>query len=127
MTQPQLWGSVSDTFSKNPINVGDVANAPDYLTAPDSTRAEIIVPILDDACSRVVGTIDEIPPGQRKIVDVAGRTIGVFNVGGDYFALLNRCPHQGGPLCSGRPRGRGAICSGRWRSLVPRVWIISTR
>ena len=34
----------------------------------------------------VVGTIDEIPPGQRKIVDVAGRTIGVFNVGGELFA-----------------------------------------
>src|SRR6202521_1145642 len=53
----------------------------------------------------VVGTIDEIPPGQRKIVDVAGRTIGVFNVGGDFFALLNRCPHQGGPLCTGNTLG----------------------
>ncbi len=53
----------------------------------------------------VVGTLDEIPPGQRKIVDVAGRTIGVFNVGGEFFALLNRCPHQGGPLCTGNTLG----------------------
>ena len=30
-----------------------------------------------------------------------GRDIGVFNVGGEYFALLNRCPHQGGALCKG--------------------------
>ena len=50
----------------------------------------------------VVATVDEIPPGGRKLVEVAGRSIGVFNLGGEYFALRNRCPHQGGPLCLGR-------------------------
>jgi 3-phenylpropionate/trans-cinnamate dioxygenase ferredoxin subunit len=50
----------------------------------------------------VVASADEIPPGERKIVDVAGRSIGVFNVDGEYFALRNRCPHQGGALCEGR-------------------------
>lgn len=30
-----------------------------------------------------------------------GRSIGVFNVGGEFFALRNVCPHQGGPLCQG--------------------------
>jgi nitrite reductase/ring-hydroxylating ferredoxin subunit len=53
----------------------------------------------------VVASVDEIPPGQRKIVEVAGREIGVFNVGGDYIAVLNRCPHQGGPLCRGNTHG----------------------
>jgi len=53
----------------------------------------------------VVATIDEIPPGERKIVEVAGRSIGVFNVGGEFFALRNRCPHQGGPMCTGRLAG----------------------
>ena len=53
----------------------------------------------------VVGTVDEIPPGGRKIVEVGGRSIGVFNVGGEFFALLNRCPHQGGPLCAGNTLG----------------------
>ena len=53
----------------------------------------------------IVGTVDEIPPGKRKIVDVAGRSIGVFNIGGEFFALRNRCPHQGGPLCEGRLAG----------------------
>jgi nitrite reductase/ring-hydroxylating ferredoxin subunit len=53
----------------------------------------------------VVGTVDEIPSGGRKILEVAGRSIGVFNVGGEYFALLNRCPHQGGPLCEGHTLG----------------------
>jgi 3-phenylpropionate/trans-cinnamate dioxygenase ferredoxin subunit len=53
----------------------------------------------------VIASIDEIPPGERKIVEVAGRSIGVFNVGGEYFALRNRCPHQGGPLCEGKQWG----------------------
>lgn len=50
----------------------------------------------------VVASVDELPPGERKIVDVAGRSIGVFNVDGEYFALRNRCPHQGGALCEGK-------------------------
>jgi nitrite reductase/ring-hydroxylating ferredoxin subunit len=49
----------------------------------------------------VVAMVAEIPPGERKIVEVAGRSIGVFNIGGTFFALRNRCPHQGGPLCKG--------------------------
>jgi hypothetical protein len=53
----------------------------------------------------VVATLDEIPPGGKKIVEVAGRSIGVFNVGGEFFALRNRCPHQGGPLCLGKLSG----------------------
>jgi nitrite reductase/ring-hydroxylating ferredoxin subunit len=48
-----------------------------------------------------VAAADEIPPGARKIVEVGGRSIGVFNLGGEYVALRNRCPHQGGPLCQG--------------------------
>ncbi|HVR30666.1 MAG TPA: Rieske 2Fe-2S domain-containing protein [Thermoanaerobaculia bacterium] len=50
----------------------------------------------------VVAAAGEIPPGGRKIVEVAGRSIGVFNLDGKYFALRNRCPHQGGALCEGK-------------------------
>jgi 3-phenylpropionate/trans-cinnamate dioxygenase ferredoxin subunit len=53
----------------------------------------------------VVGTVAEIGPGQRKIVEVAGISIGVFNVGGTFYALRNRCPHQGAPLCRGSLKG----------------------
>lgn len=53
----------------------------------------------------IVATVDEIPPGGRKIVEVAGRSIGIFNLGGEFFALRNRCPHQGGPLCEGKTFG----------------------
>ena len=53
----------------------------------------------------VVAAVGEIPPGGRKIIEVAGRSIGIFNVGGEYLAVRNRCPHQGGPLCEGRVWG----------------------
>jgi 3-phenylpropionate/trans-cinnamate dioxygenase ferredoxin subunit len=49
----------------------------------------------------VVAKVGEIPDGGKKIVDVAGISVGVFNIAGDYFAFRNRCPHQGGPLCEG--------------------------
>jgi 3-phenylpropionate/trans-cinnamate dioxygenase ferredoxin subunit len=48
-----------------------------------------------------VARVEEIPPGERKIVQIGGRSIGIFNLDGDYYALRNRCPHQGGPLCDG--------------------------
>jgi nitrite reductase/ring-hydroxylating ferredoxin subunit len=56
----------------------------------------------------VIGTVDEIPPGTRKIVvPFRGKAgIGVFNVHGTFYALRNLCPHKLGPLCTGRISGR---------------------
>lgn len=50
----------------------------------------------------VVARADEIAPGAAKLVRVKGREIAVFNVHGEFFALFNRCPHEGAPLCQGR-------------------------
>lgn len=49
----------------------------------------------------VVARADEIPEGGRLLVDVAGRGVGVFKIDGEFYALLNRCPHRSGPLCEG--------------------------
>jgi nitrite reductase/ring-hydroxylating ferredoxin subunit len=58
-----------------------------------------------------VARVSEIPPGHRKIVELGGRSIGVFNVGGHFHALRNQCPHQGGPLCQGSIQGTAAASS----------------
>jgi 3-phenylpropionate/trans-cinnamate dioxygenase ferredoxin subunit len=50
----------------------------------------------------VVAAARDLPPGSRKRITVAGRTIALFNVGGEFFAILDRCPHQGGSLCGGK-------------------------
>jgi L-methionine (R)-S-oxide reductase len=56
---PVTKGLTSRAISgKKTVNVGDVASDPNYLTALDTTRSEIIVPVLDATSDRVVGTID---------------------------------------------------------------------
>ena len=50
----------------------------------------------------IVARARDVAPGECRIVTVKGREIGVFNIGGEYFALANRCPHEGGPLCQGK-------------------------
>jgi nitrite reductase/ring-hydroxylating ferredoxin subunit len=49
----------------------------------------------------IVATVADLPPGSRKLMTIKGRPIAVFNLGGEFFGLLNRCPHQGGDLCEG--------------------------
>ena len=58
----------------------------------------------------VVAAAGEIPPGGRKLVTVRGRQIGIFNHGGEYFALLNRCPHKRGRLSQGIVHGHAVTC-----------------
>jgi nitrite reductase/ring-hydroxylating ferredoxin subunit len=55
--------------------------------------------------AHVVCRVSELPPGSRRIVEVQGRSIGVFNVEGRFYALRNVCPHQGAPLCLGAVTG----------------------
>jgi 3-phenylpropionate/trans-cinnamate dioxygenase ferredoxin subunit len=49
--------------------------------------------------------VDELEPGGRKLIQVGKKSIGVFNVDGAYYALLNLCPHQFAPLCEGKVCG----------------------
>lgn len=53
----------------------------------------------------IVAPVKDLPPGARTLVNIKGRPIAVFNVAGDYFALLNSCPHRGASLCEGRLTG----------------------
>ncbi len=49
----------------------------------------------------VVARADALSEGEHIVVDVDGRSIGVFLLDGGYYGLLNRCPHRGGPMCRG--------------------------
>jgi nitrite reductase/ring-hydroxylating ferredoxin subunit len=53
----------------------------------------------------VIAAVGEIAPGGRKLVKVAGRAVVVFNLGGEFFALGDRCPHKGGSLSQGKLTG----------------------
>jgi nitrite reductase/ring-hydroxylating ferredoxin subunit len=49
----------------------------------------------------VVARAADLPVGSRLIVNVGSRSIGIFNVDGRLYAMLNRCPHKGAALCRG--------------------------
>ena len=57
-----------------------------------------------------VAALNDFPPGTRMEVKVGSVQIAVFNVGGDFYALYGRCPHQSAPLSRGRLQGT-VICS----------------
>jgi NAD(P)H-dependent nitrite reductase small subunit len=52
----------------------------------------------------------ELPPGQAAEVTVDGQAVALFNLGGTFHALSNRCPHRGGPLGQGFVEGAEVSC-----------------
>lgn len=58
----------------------------------------------------IVGSVDEIPDGKRKIVEVEDLSIGVFHHKGEWYALHNSCLHRGGPVCAGPLEGDTLTC-----------------
>jgi 3-phenylpropionate/trans-cinnamate dioxygenase ferredoxin component len=73
----------------------------------------------------VVCPVEELPPGEMKIVHDGTLAIGVYNLAGEFCAIEDRCSHDDGPLCEGdfepeegvvicpRHGSRFDICSGR--------------
>lgn len=62
------------------------------------------------AAEHVVGKASDLPPGKHMLVNVQNLEIGIYNVGGTFYALHNMCPHQFGPACAGPVSGE-AVCS----------------
>jgi 3-phenylpropionate/trans-cinnamate dioxygenase ferredoxin component len=56
--------------------------------------------------------VEELTPGSVKIVYAGSIAVGVYNLGGEYFGLEDRCSHDDGPLCEGDfdPEEGVAIC-----------------
>jgi 3-phenylpropionate/trans-cinnamate dioxygenase ferredoxin subunit len=45
--------------------------------------------------------LEELPPCAVKIVHAGELAVGVYNLGGELYALEDRCSHDDGPLCEG--------------------------
>jgi 3-phenylpropionate/trans-cinnamate dioxygenase ferredoxin subunit len=56
------------------------------------------------------GAVDELAPGQRKLVFAEGRSIVLFNIEGVLHAIDNDCPHNGASLASGKLDGTVLRC-----------------
>jgi 3-phenylpropionate/trans-cinnamate dioxygenase ferredoxin subunit len=48
-----------------------------------------------------VAAADAFPPGSSKIVRHGSLFVGVYNCGGELYAIEDRCSHDDGPLCEG--------------------------
>jgi len=57
-----------------------------------------------------VAKVDELPPGNRKIINTPYCEIAVFNLEGDFYAIEDICSHDGGELASGICEGDQIIC-----------------
>ena len=48
-----------------------------------------------------VAAADEFPPGSTRIIRQGSLFVGVYNCGGELYAIEDRCSHDDGPLCEG--------------------------
>ena len=61
---------------------------------------------------QAICAVDDIPVlGARRVARPQGLDVALFrNSEGEVFALLDRCPHKGGPLSQGMVFGRSVAC-----------------
>jgi nitrite reductase/ring-hydroxylating ferredoxin subunit len=53
---------------------------------------------------------DEIPDGERKIMRIGGRSMGIFHHEGEWYAVRNYCLHRSGPVATGDLEGDVLTC-----------------
>ena len=57
-----------------------------------------------------VAEVSDVPAGTGKVVQAGGKTLALFNLGGTFHALDNRCSHMGGPLGEGAVEANRVTC-----------------
>lgn len=70
------------------------------------------IPELDPAPDDfyAVASVEEIPPGERLFIEVDGKPVVIFNVGGQFYAIGDACTHDNGPLGDGALEGHEVVC-----------------
>ena len=65
----------------------------------------------------VVGRVEDVPEGRGATVELLdGTELALYNVGGEFFAIENFCPHKGAPLADGLLCGHSVQCDWHgWR------------
>ena len=59
----------------------------------------------------LLATVDQIPKGEGRTFEVAGRRMAVFRThAGEVFATQAECPHRSGPLADGLLGSTTVVC-----------------
>ena len=55
--------------------------------------------------------VDKVPaPGGRALFEQDGKSLALFNVAGQFYAIDDSCPHQGASLCVGKLEDKVIQC-----------------
>ena len=78
---------------------------------------------------QTVAKVGDIPAGEGRAYEVAGRMVAVFFVDGKYSAIYDTCPHMGASLATGYVEDGGVICPWHaWRFSVKNgTWLDNPR
>lgn len=57
-----------------------------------------------------VASTTELLPGGKKLLDIDGRAVALFNIEGTFYAIDDVCTHDGGPLAAGQLHGCEIEC-----------------
>ncbi len=57
-----------------------------------------------------VAEVDELPNGERIIVEIDGEPIAVFNIAGELYAITDVCSHDDGPVAEGQLHDHSIEC-----------------
>ena len=57
-----------------------------------------------------VAELNELQPGQRKMIDFEDVTVALINVEGEYYCIEDLCTHDGGPVAEGEIDGFSIEC-----------------
>ena len=55
-------------------------------------------------------SMKSIPEGSGTSIDIEGKSLAVFNISGQFYAMDNTCAHRGGPLGEGSLEGQEVTC-----------------
>jgi 3-phenylpropionate/trans-cinnamate dioxygenase ferredoxin component len=69
-------------------------------TTLDTTKAEFLE----------IAPVSELPNGERLFIEVEGKSIVIFNIAGQFFAIADVCTHDDGPLGDGDIEGFNIVC-----------------
>jgi 3-phenylpropionate/trans-cinnamate dioxygenase ferredoxin component len=57
-----------------------------------------------------IAPVDELPNGERLFVEVEGKSLVIFNMAGQLFAIGDICSHDDGPVGDGDIEGFNIVC-----------------
>jgi 3-phenylpropionate/trans-cinnamate dioxygenase ferredoxin subunit len=88
--------SVATSFEGPRPSLESLLRESEKPVSPNSTMSDSATATTIQVCPA-----EELGPGQSRIFDADGRKVGVFNAGGELYAIEDRCSHDDGPLAEG--------------------------